>query len=204
MTDKTQPIQLPIDPRKTYVMRFVYGFTGKEIAVSGDEVNFWKKYGWELIAEAPESERLQEFDAQNPTEEQLGKVSPILGQVAPIDEPLVLVIGELYEYKTPHPHIKEWRHGKLISLTDKAVVLQKDDGDYKVLQRNCTEIRKHTPKPVEHEISFWVNFYSCGAHRSFDSKKYADIEDSNLSRNGKKDRIACLNFKRAFVEGEGL
>ncbi len=108
---------------------------------------------------------------------------------APTEAPLELVIGDYYE-------MIDGSVRKLIASHDSEYVVLEEEIGFEIFEKR-EFIRKHTPAPKQHEVDFWVNVDKDGFKNTYETKKDSDTWAS-------RDRIACLNIKRSFLEGEGL
>ncbi len=107
------------------------------------------------------------------------------------EEPLELVIGELYEFNTNvieflgiNNHRKDQYCNTFIDVeSGNTLHLTKD------------EVKRHPPAPKQHEVDFSISVLSDGSLR-FRDKPRSDIDTQSA--------LAVLHFKRSFLEGEGL
>lgn len=111
---------------------------------------------------------------------------------APIEE-LDLVIGEMYEMNGRCGN----EIGKLIAFHDTEYVVLEEERGF-VIYEEREFIRKHTPKPVEREIEWWVNVYA----DSFEPCVHFSKDEADTGAD--EGRVACLHIKRTFFVGEGL
>lgn len=141
-----------------------------------------------------------------PTQDDLDKITP-----PPTEEPIEWVVGELYEdsegavLEFVFDNRKKPLNDKYSALAFRhqksgCIMLFNKKGQHEDVE-GWNIIKKHTPKPVEHEIDCWFNVYlESDGYVSLirnESKAEADMQELET-------RIACLHIKRTFVEGEGL